>query len=109
MINPPFWFAAAPAFIPTAVVQSIAVKQAFLMFSALFLCDLLLNVPVVPRLLGLPVPSSARFTPRVTAASILISLVVMIAYQVLETSLRSSTWTRPSNMPSMRSMRGWGS
>ncbi len=86
MINPPFWYAAAPAFIPAAVVQGIAVKLAFLMFFALFLCDLLLNLRVVPRLLGLPVPSSARFTPRVTAAAILISLVVMIAYKVLETA-----------------------
>jgi len=85
-INPTFWSAAAPAFITAAVAQSIAVKQAFLMFSALFLCDLLLNLRVVPRLLGLPVPSSARFTLRVTAASILIGLVVTIAYQVLETA-----------------------
>ena len=86
MLNPPFWYAAAPTFIPTAVVQSIAVKQAFMMFSALLLCDLLMNVPGVPRLLDLPVPSSARFTPWVTAASILISLVVMGAYQMLEIS-----------------------
>lgn len=85
--NPPFWHAAAPAFIPSAVVQGIAVTQAFLMFFSLFLCDLLLNVPAVLRLLGLPVPSSARFTPRVTVTSIVISFVVMIAYQVLETAL----------------------
>ena len=85
-INPTFWSAAAPAFLPAAVAQSIAVKQALLMFGALFLCDLLLNVRVVPRLLGLPVPSSARFTPRVTVASILISLLVVIADQVLEIS-----------------------
>ncbi len=87
MINPPFWHAAAPVFIPTAVVQGIAVTQAFLMFFSLFLCDLLMNLRAVPRLLGLPVPSSARFTPRVTAASILISLGVMIAYLVLKTTL----------------------
>jgi PAS domain S-box-containing protein len=63
------------------------VKLALLMFFSLFLCDLLLNLPAVLRLLGLPVPSSARFTPRVMVISLVISFVVIISFQVLETVL----------------------
>jgi PAS domain S-box-containing protein len=92
--NPPLWYPSATTFIPSAVVQGIAVKLALLMFFSLFLCDLLLNLPAVLRLLGLPVPSSARFTPRVTVISLVISFVIIIAFQVLETALTQKDMDR---------------
>lgn len=82
--NPPFWYPAAATSMPYEIIAGIAVKETFMMFLSVYASDLLLHLPAIRRIVGLPVSSSMRIYSKILLSTVLISFTVMVFFSALE-------------------------
>lgn len=91
--NPPFWAPDAATSMSMGVIKSIAVKETFLLFMQIFLCDLLLNLQPLRRIFSLPTTKASRYTHVIVVSSILIGMAVLVCFFAVHSIMSGERFT----------------
>ncbi|MFA6954266.1 MAG: PAS domain S-box protein [Thermoanaerobaculia bacterium] len=87
-LNPPFWAPAAATSMSGQVLQTIAIKDSFVLAFHILLCDALLTIGPVRRAFSLPLSSAARLNFRIIAGALLTGAVILGGYIALDATMQ---------------------